>query len=497
MKTALYSFFLFLFPLFVLANVVINEIAWMGTVNSASDEWIELYSLDSIDLTGWHLITEDGAVDIALSGSITAGGFFLIERTDDTTVPNIPADFVTPFGSGLSNSGEILTLKNAEGAVVDRIDASSGWPAGDNTTKETMQKSGPPAGGGWITAAATPKAVNVSTSTSTDSTDNSSAGGGDASYVQPENLPRIKANAGEDQQAAVGEQIQFHGNAWGLENELLENARYAWNFGDGTIYEGRNVGHAYMFPGTYTVRVTVSSGKYSAFDDLHVGVEENTVMASEVLPGETGWIEFQNNGSKPIHIGGWIVEIEGSRFIIPLGTTIASRSFAVLSAATTRLFLKQEGDHVYLFYPNGTYASGISYVFQVPRGSSISNNAGASVFTDPTPGKPNHIEQLSIAAPEPVQPHVPLAHASKVSFAPQKQKVLQDSVITKIKPAENAGKVIEQNIPVQAATVADVPLFSKTYRETLWFGSSLIAGGLAAVGMVLVRRRMFSKNNTD
>ena len=25
-------------------DVVINEVAWMGTVNSANDEWIELYN---------------------------------------------------------------------------------------------------------------------------------------------------------------------------------------------------------------------------------------------------------------------------------------------------------------------------------------------------------------------------------------------------------------------------------------------------------------------
>ncbi|TSC69755.1 MAG: hypothetical protein G01um101470_987, partial [Parcubacteria group bacterium Gr01-1014_70] len=79
---------------------------------------------------------------------------------DDTTVPNISADVIAPFGSGLSNSGEILALKNADGIMIDRVDASVGWPAGDNISKDTMQKST----SGWITAPATPKAVNENNS---------------------------------------------------------------------------------------------------------------------------------------------------------------------------------------------------------------------------------------------------------------------------------------------------------------------------------------------
>jgi len=38
-------------------DVVINEIAWMGTPCSDYDDWIELYnnSLLPVDLTGWSL----------------------------------------------------------------------------------------------------------------------------------------------------------------------------------------------------------------------------------------------------------------------------------------------------------------------------------------------------------------------------------------------------------------------------------------------------------
>ena len=143
------------------AKVVINEVAWMGTANSATDEWIELYSDSEQNLKGWTLVAEDGGMKINLKGTTTPGGYYLIERTDDNAVPNISADLITPFGKGLSNSGEILILKDASGAEVDKVAGSNNWAiGGDSDSKKTLQRnlSAPK---GWITAAATPKAENV------------------------------------------------------------------------------------------------------------------------------------------------------------------------------------------------------------------------------------------------------------------------------------------------------------------------------------------------
>jgi hypothetical protein len=43
-------------------DVVINEVAWMGTTVSTMDKWIELYNntSDAIDLSGWTLSATDG-----------------------------------------------------------------------------------------------------------------------------------------------------------------------------------------------------------------------------------------------------------------------------------------------------------------------------------------------------------------------------------------------------------------------------------------------------
>ncbi len=127
-------------------DVAINEVAWMGTVYDANDEWIELYNNTAapVDLTGWTLCAADGTPNITLTGTIPAYGYFLLERTDDTTIPDIPADQI--YTGALGNTGEILELRDASGAVVDTANGDGGgWPAGNNTTKQTMERIDPTA----------------------------------------------------------------------------------------------------------------------------------------------------------------------------------------------------------------------------------------------------------------------------------------------------------------------------------------------------------------
>ena len=148
-------------------NIVINEIAWMGTNNSANDEWIELYNTSSLDLDieGWELTAEDGTPAINLTGKVLAKNFFLLERTDDETLPDIKADLI--YKGSLNNKGEYLKLFGKDGKIIDEIDCSSEWFTGDNETKATMERKDPLTSGSnsqnWRTSqnlGGTPKAEN-------------------------------------------------------------------------------------------------------------------------------------------------------------------------------------------------------------------------------------------------------------------------------------------------------------------------------------------------
>lgn len=112
--------------------IVINEIGWMGTQADDTDEWLELFNPNNsaVDLSGWTLRSLTGNSpdpNISLSGEISANGYYLLERSNDSTISDIQADKI--YTGSLSNTGEILELRNNNGAVQDKVEA---WYGGSN-----------------------------------------------------------------------------------------------------------------------------------------------------------------------------------------------------------------------------------------------------------------------------------------------------------------------------------------------------------------------------
>jgi hypothetical protein len=145
-------------------SVIINEIAWAGTAASSSDEWIELWNPGSspVNLAGWTLRGVDGTPTIGLTGSIPAGGFYLLERTDDTVVSDIAAD---QFYTGdLGNFGEILHLLDSSNRLVDTANGNGGaWPGNPvaSNTQGSLERRGQiqDSETAWITNVGFPTAV--------------------------------------------------------------------------------------------------------------------------------------------------------------------------------------------------------------------------------------------------------------------------------------------------------------------------------------------------
>jgi len=171
-KFRIFSFlFLLLFPFSISSvnssDVIINEIAWMGTEVSFNNEWIELYNNtnQAINLDGWILKADDGLPNINLAGTIPANGFFILERTDDNALPEISANQI--YTGALDNNGENLKLYDNLGNLIDSVDCSDGWFAGDNLIKQTMERKDPKLSGSdpdnWQTSqnpGGTPKTQN-------------------------------------------------------------------------------------------------------------------------------------------------------------------------------------------------------------------------------------------------------------------------------------------------------------------------------------------------
>ena len=148
MKIILFATLLFAAPLFVTAQVVINEIAWMGTPAEGVEpnqywryEWIELYNASDspIVLDGWsiELFRNDLDFSISLKGTVAAKGYFLIGASDKIS-NNIDINYANLSGKFV-NSGQRVMLKDARGVAVEEVDARQKWFAGDNSLKKTME----------------------------------------------------------------------------------------------------------------------------------------------------------------------------------------------------------------------------------------------------------------------------------------------------------------------------------------------------------------------
>ena len=141
-------------------SVVINEIAWAGTVSSSDDEWIELYNTTEtpINLSGWKLADEESQLNISFENAnnriIESRSYYLIERSNDDTIKDIAADLTAPFNGGLKNEGENLILFDPSDFKVDEVNAKTEWFAGDKDKKISMERINPLADGSgpanWI-----------------------------------------------------------------------------------------------------------------------------------------------------------------------------------------------------------------------------------------------------------------------------------------------------------------------------------------------------------
>ena len=335
----LVSLFFLPLPLFAAGNVVINEIAWMGTKESANNEWIELANTlnQEVDMSGWHLDSVDGGVKITLTGKIPANGFFLLERTNDATVLNIKADQI--YTGALSNAGEVLVLRDAHGQEVNRIDASSGWPAGNSATKETMQW----AAGKWISAAPTPKAANALAPSQASYSDNQVNPGSQTSSTQ-----NVAAPPQSGQIPPIIQSIS-------VKDEPIKEVRANY---------------------------------------------PQSIYISEFMPDPKGpdeaaeWIELYNDGEKSENIGGFFLDDgEGGSlaYAIAQGTIIGAKGYLVFKRSDTKIALNNKSDTVRLLYPNKSVAASVSYI-DAKEGQSAAYDFGRHqiVWTEkPTPGAAN------------------------------------------------------------------------------------------------------------
>jgi len=393
----------FIYPIFAFGatnDVVINEVAWMGTDISYTDEWIELYNNtnEEIDLTNWTLFAADGKPEINLSGIITANGYFLLERTDDNSVVSIIADQI--YTGDLGNNGENLELKNAEDILINSIDCSDEWTSGDNDTKQTMERTDTE----WQTSlnsGGTPKEQNsigvsdeeldeITIDTTSEETPEESITSTGSTHSVPNRPPM--AEAGTDIVALVNQELSFDAsNSLDLDNDKLT---FFWNFGDGATDTEKISKHIYLYPGQYIVSLLISDGEFSDLDIITVNIYSQSIIISEL---SNKWIEIFNQSDQVANLTNWQLknkEASSSPFVFPTNSLIAPNQFLVLRQEITKIELDNYSDQIQLIYPDGSIGTEVSYLSEDKEMFCIAFDNNDYFWTKiPTPGSANIISR--------------------------------------------------------------------------------------------------------
>jgi hypothetical protein len=306
--------FIFLLPLLflphtLLASVTINEVAWMGSIESANDEWIELYNDgSSVSLDGW-MLSDGQNLEITLAGAVGAGQYAVLERTDDSSAPG--SAFLIYTGA-LGNDGRTLTLRRANGAVEDQVVGGENWQniGGDNFTKETAQYTR----GGWVTGKATPGKKNVASGSVKEvedeqevktSNDTSKEDGKNIyiSLVEPNNELSLSIEAPKT--GYVNQPVKLEVTPSGLGERIMDSLVYTWNFGNLATSSGREVPAVYTHPGTYVIVVEADYTKYIARARHTITILPTTVSITKNKDGD---ILIQNNAQYEVDVSGFTLK---------------------------------------------------------------------------------------------------------------------------------------------------------------------------------------------
>jgi hypothetical protein len=322
-------------PGFVCADVRITEIAWMGTANSQYSEWFELYNegTAAVDLAGWKLVQGDGSIIFTLTKNINPSGYLLVERTTASAPDAVPGinDEAGAFGaSGFANNGEDLELVDASGTTIEILNFAGGWPAGDASSKATMQWSD----GEWITASATPK--------SGVSGDGEPAAERESTVVSAEQdpypIPKVSPNQPHiaftiPKSVYVGMPYAYKANPVFEYGYNVLYGTYTWNMGDGTRYyqtKSEELMHTYRYPGTYVVSFLYTDPTNT--NNTLKGTQKVLVVAPSVTLSirDAQALEIKNTSSTDLDLSGWYFVTPSTKVSVPEMTIVAAKSSIVI-----------------------------------------------------------------------------------------------------------------------------------------------------------------------
>lgn len=341
------------------AAVVINEIMYNPAGADSGREWVELYNNGPEDVTlvggqgsgSWriadssnHTITDPAGGVGRGSLTISAGGYLLFASDPSAVMGEYGGDYAIAKASiTLSNTGTTVALIDGAGKTIDSVAYSASLGGGDNGTSLQLASST------WLQALPTPGKANATERYDPPQEAGGSSNKSDATsnpgYVTPP-LPQVFADAGGDRTVIVGADTTFVATAYDRDRDIINYAKFYWNFGDGTSKEGPEVMHHFSYPGRYAVELTVTNTKIKTTSRVTVTAKPASVV---LAPLADGGVAIQNHADRDLDLSFWQVGAGGRTFTLP-EHSVALKDAAINIAAKTLGFQAQGAK---LYYPDG------------------------------------------------------------------------------------------------------------------------------------------------
>lgn len=333
----------FVAPVVACAQVIITEIMYDVPGPDTGREWIEVKNSGSepVDLSTWKLFEAN------TNHKIVAVGAAIVARGSFAVIADVPEKFIAdnPGFSGqvfdstfsLSGDGETLVVRDSSGADSDSVsyDPSIGAKGDGLSLQRTSD-------GRWIAANPTLAALTIATQSETVRVPSSET------EISASEAPPLAVSAPQDSQANSAYASQALANTSADQSDLevtsgrtrlgfvdtalefrakvrkggspTSTIEHIWSMGDGSIYHGTIIDHAYRFGGLYSVILNSSTKHSQAVSKVSVRILEPRISIVAVTDQ---YVEIRNDDSSELNLGGWSIQTEVNRFIVGDDTIMA------------------------------------------------------------------------------------------------------------------------------------------------------------------------------